>query len=154
MNDRKTLAADRIAALEALAARDGGLTPQSVVAAAEPEDSPLHGLFEWDDSVAGPLYREQQAKSYIRAVAIVLPDPNGGEPMRVRAFVSLPRDRGEGGAGYRRTTEVMEHEEMRRELLSSAIAEYKSYRTKYRYLQAMADFFRAGDAEIERLDAA
>jgi hypothetical protein len=48
----------------------------------------------------------------------------------------------------------MEHEEMRRELLSSAIAEYKSYRTKYRYLQAMADFFRAGDAEIERLDAA
>ena len=45
-----------------------GLTPRNVVEQSRPDDSPLHGCFEWDDSAAAERYREGQARTIIRAV--------------------------------------------------------------------------------------
>ncbi len=44
---------------EAIEKRDGTLTKAAIVDAARSEDSPMHGMFEWDDAVAGELYREE-----------------------------------------------------------------------------------------------
>lgn len=47
--------------------KEGALTAADVVADARRPDSPLHELFEWDDSVAAERYRESQARSLIRS---------------------------------------------------------------------------------------
>ena len=56
-------------------ANDGKLYPRAVVDAARPAGSPLHGSFEWDDSVAAESYRIEQARKL---------DPGvGDDPARI-----------------------------------------------------------------------
>ena len=56
------------AALKAVEKQDGTLTPTRVVEAAKPKSSPMHDSFEWDDSIAGQKFREEQARTLIRTV--------------------------------------------------------------------------------------
>lgn len=51
---------------------EGRITPKAVVDRARPPDSPLHPLFEWDDSIAGDLHRQNQARTLIRTVKVDL----------------------------------------------------------------------------------
>jgi hypothetical protein len=53
-----------------LESRGGKLTPEQVLDAARPDESPLHGFFEWDDSAAAEAYRIEQARELIRRVRI------------------------------------------------------------------------------------
>lgn len=55
-----------IAALE----QDGRIRPGWVVEAARPDDSPLHGQFTWDDTVAAEAYRLAQAGRLISRVRL------------------------------------------------------------------------------------
>lgn len=64
------LTEEAIAELKALEDRRGRITPQEVVEAATPEDSPLHGCFEWDDEKAGAAYRIDQARELLKRVKI------------------------------------------------------------------------------------
>lgn len=48
--------------------RKGEITSQRVVNAARNESHPLHGCFEWDDTVAGEKWRNEQARRIIRTV--------------------------------------------------------------------------------------
>lgn len=54
------------------AKNNGKITPDELVAFAEPEGSPLHPYFEWDDSVAAKLYRLEQAQGIIRSYKVVV----------------------------------------------------------------------------------
>jgi hypothetical protein len=62
------------------------LTPAAVVEAAEPESSPIHNAFEWDDEKAAHEHRLQQARGLIRAVCVVY-EPNE-EPRPVYVHVT------------------------------------------------------------------
>lgn len=100
--------------LTKLARQNGGvLKVEDVLAEARDEDSPLHKHFEWDDSEAAELYRRQQARSLIQKCKITLID---SQPVEIRAFVSLPTDR-ENGGGYRLTSEVVSNEQMKAEFV-------------------------------------
>lgn len=66
---------------------NGAITPQLVVDTAKQGNHPLHPHFEWDDSVAGDLYRCNQAAQMIRRVTIRLSKPDGEEVV-TRAWVS------------------------------------------------------------------
>lgn len=52
--------------------KQGRITPEIVVTAAEKPKSPLHHLFEWDDTVAGHKYRIEQAREVIRSVKLTV----------------------------------------------------------------------------------
>lgn len=100
--------------LTRMARRNGGvLQVDDVLNEAQSEDSILHKYFEWDDSEAAHLYRRQQARVLIQRCKIQMVET---EPVEIRAFVSLPVDRANGG-GYRLTTEVVNDEYMKSELL-------------------------------------
>lgn len=100
--------------LTKIARQNGGvLKVEDVLAEARDEDSPLHKHFEWDDSEAAELYRRQQARSLIQKCKITLID---SQPVEIRAFVSLPTDR-ENGGGYRLTSEVVSNEQMKAEFV-------------------------------------
>lgn len=47
------------------------ITPKQVVDIAKSEDSVMHGFFEWDDSIAGQKYRENQASKMLRNIEII-----------------------------------------------------------------------------------
>ena len=100
--------------LTKIARQNGGmLKVEDVLSEARDESSPLHKHFEWDDSEAAEQYRRQQARALIQKCKITLID---SQPVEIRAFVSLPADR-ENGGGYRLTSEVMGDERMKAELL-------------------------------------
>lgn len=97
-----------------MARRNGGvLMVDHVLNEAQNEYSILHKYFEWDDSEAADLYRRQQARALIQRCKIQMVE---SEPVEIRAFVSLPTDRSNGG-GYRLTSEVVGDEYMKAELL-------------------------------------
>ena len=100
--------------LTQIAKRSGGrLLVDDVLAEAKSESSPLHRHFEWDDSEAADQYRRQQARALIQRCRIQLMET---EPVQIRAFVSLPTDR-ENGGGYRLITEVAGDVYLKEEML-------------------------------------
>ena len=91
---------------------DGLLTVSAVVEAARNEASALHKHFDWDDNSAAEKYREWQARTLIQKCRVTL---NDREETVIRAYVSVPTDRKEGG--YRAVHEVLEDSTMRESLL-------------------------------------
>jgi hypothetical protein len=57
--------------LEKLRREGGRIIAAEVVAAATPEDAPLHPAFEWDDSAAAQAHREHQARNLVRRVQVL-----------------------------------------------------------------------------------
>lgn len=92
---------------------DGLLTVAAIVEAAKDEDSPLHRHFDWNDGSAAEKYREWQARTLIQKCKITIehrPDTI------VRAYVSVPSDRKEGG--YRTVQDVIDNEDLKASLLA------------------------------------
>ncbi len=123
----------------------GTLLPSVVVDAARADHSPLHHLFEWDDTAAAEQWRLLQARNVINAV--VTYEKHGDNEIAVRAFVSLPSDRGENG--YRLTVAVMSDAERRLELLTEARAEMLRFKDKYKSLSELASVFEAIDSAVQ-----
>jgi len=125
-----------------LATEHGGeLRPKAVVEAARPDTSPLHNSFEWDDSEAAEKYRLHQARQLITTVYVV--EQVGKRMEAVQVFVSLTTDRKDDGVGYRLSQSVMSDEELRRQMLTDAMADMQRFREKYRRLNELAKVFEA-----------
>lgn len=78
------------ARLETIKQRKGDktLTAADVVADASKRGSPLHPLFEWNDTVAANTYREMQARQVIASIVVTVKKRN--EPAQEqRAFVAV-----------------------------------------------------------------
>lgn len=118
---------------------NGILRAEDVVAAAEPEESPLHNSFEWNDTIAARRYRLRQARELIRVTVEVIPQ-TGTEQ---RVFVSLNPDREEEGGGYRILTKVMSDADRRKQLLEDALCELEAIQEKYANLKVLAKVFSA-----------
>ncbi len=84
--------------IRAIYERHGRLTPALVVDEARDEIHPLHGHFEWDDTVAGEEYRRVQASRLIRVKVKVLHMPDR-PPIYARAFVHIPGSAQDSAAG-------------------------------------------------------
>ena len=53
------------------------LQPQDLIDAAEPPDSELHDLFEWDDTIAARKWRLNQARKLIKSIEVIV-EPRKG----------------------------------------------------------------------------
>lgn len=112
---------------------DGVLHPEEVVNAARSTRSPLHDYFTWDNDEAAERYRLIQAKKLIRVAVTTIPRTNE----KVRAYVSLPRDRNrkkDGEGGYRLLEDVLASDALRVELMEDAARELRSFRRKFHRL--------------------
>jgi hypothetical protein len=67
----------------------GRITPQAVIEYAEPEESPIHEYFEWDNGAAAQKWREEQARSLISAVYVVHEREGNTDDLVTRAFVAV-----------------------------------------------------------------
>lgn len=120
---------------------EGPLTPKAVVDDARPRTSPTHDLFEWDNAVAGEKHRLEQAGYYLRSVDVVIVDEEREATTRVRAVQS------EGDRGYDFTTRILKNPARRADLIAKALAEFKTWKTRWETLEELAGVF----AEAEKL---
>jgi hypothetical protein len=130
--------------LERLQAQQGGrLTPLDVVRDARKRSSPLHPAFEWDDSKAAAIYREERARYILRSLVVVIAtrEPDKGEAdCPVRAFVNVERD---SESFYTPTVTALSDEELRRQVLEDALRELHVWEQKYRDLKELVAVFTA-----------
>lgn len=126
-----------------LAVRDehGTLTPAVVIAAATPEDSPLHGRYEWDDEIAGHKYRLVQAAEDIRSVRVVYAEGKQG-PKSVRAFLAVRQDDDSPNREYLPTEDVLADPMMRHLVLREMERDLATLKAKYGHLKEFADLLR------------
>ena len=117
-----------IAALMALKDERGRLTPDRVVDAARDEQNPLHGEFEWDDSIAAQRWRTYQARLLIGAVPLVITETD--ERRLTPHFVRDPAAAADE-QGYIAVTSLMDDPE------AAAKA------VKYEFVRALAAMKRA-----------
>lgn len=71
----------------------GKITAETVLQVASDEASPIHPLFEWDDSKAGHLYRLSQARSIINNIDVKVIYDN--EPRVIPVFEMVSGNAGQ-----------------------------------------------------------
>ena len=135
MTGDANVAAEVCAKLEA----EGRLNAQSLVDVSRDKDAPLHGMFEWDDSIAAEKYREEQAKKIIRSIVYTVED----KPITTRMYPSM------GSNTYQHIERVMKSDEMRKYLLKAAKAELDAFKRKYQILTELSEVF----AVIDKVNA-
>ncbi|MFZ1398914.1 MAG: hypothetical protein WAS33_18560 [Candidatus Promineifilaceae bacterium] len=91
--------------LTSIYAEHGRLTGKVVVEAARPEAAKLHPVFEWNDEVAGELWREFEARSLIKVVQVDTKSDEG-KPVVTPVFYHIPAQ-GEEEKGSYHTTDVV-----------------------------------------------
>lgn len=132
---------------EQIEERDGIVTRIALLLEASEKDSPIHELFEWNDSEAAYKYRLMQAGDIIRHISVVITED---EDKPVRAFVNVNTDDGQQADGlYMNVKKAMQDEESRKIVLRRALHELKIFEKKYSMYKELEGVF----LEIEKLEA-
>lgn len=119
--------------------KKGMLTAKILVDENRPEDAPLHGCFEWVDSVAAENWREHQARNIINSIVV---RTEKKEPVRV--FFKIETD----GSRYD-SVETIISSGKTEALLQQALKELDSVRRKYNTISELDRIWE----EISRVSA-
>lgn len=124
----------------------GEASAEEIVKAATPAKNPLHGVFEWNDTVAGQEYRLEQARRMVRSIVVVRPDTTSKRPQRVWEAVRVNLGKpGRPRNTYKTLEDIMRDPNLRAELLGRALRDLIAIRNRYRDLQELAVVMRAID---------
>ena len=118
---------------------EGRLSPMELVEASRPEDAPLHGEFEWNDTIAAQKWREQTGRVMIASIVVTQDAEEEKKP--VRAFFNIER----GTHEYIPTEVIFSDEAKRERLLDIAKRELVSFKSKYQSLTELAGVMNAID---------
>lgn len=121
---------------------DGIITPQAVVDKARNPRSPIHELFEWDDTEAAKAHRRNQARYLIRSVVVVLEKDDTGleEDREIRAFVDVKTGEADG---YVTIARAMSDTEMRTQVIKDALRELIHWKKQYDAYVELSDVIAA-----------
>lgn len=146
----KVAAATFGSVIEEIKKKHGGeLTDARIVNAARSNGSPIHGMFEWDNSVAGEKYRIEQAAFYRRHVVIIVAGGEGKEKTgRYRvAHIAVRNEQDE--IVHRDAVEVMSREDLRIQAIADAISALLEARKRFAHITELSDVFRMIDAAAQ-----
>lgn len=134
--------------IEAIRAANGGLvTAEAVVESSRSENAVLHKIFEWDDSIAGKLHREHQARTLIGSIQVSFAKTND---VTTRAYEITVRD---GNKGYSPVDIILSNVDERDALLRRALAELASFRKRYSALAELSEVISGIDLLVPRQGA-
>lgn len=139
--------------LEEIERENKVVTKESVVERARSEDSPLHSMFEWDNDVAGEMYRLEQARHYIKAieVKIVPVGTTDGSTIKVRGFYNVapinPTANQPVGQ-YINVNTAINNPETYEIILNRAKRELGAFRNKYKTLKELKPVMDAIDSVV------
>ena len=144
---------------EEIEERDGEVTSQSLLDASRSEDSPTHGLFEWNDSVAAEKFRLSQSHRIISQlqVDVIVTEIPSDKPSEVEittenvlkspAYVNVNPV---GRFGVKNTKgsfvsvqKAMSDDDMRKIVLRNALSELNVFKNRYALYKELAGVFEA-----------
>jgi hypothetical protein len=110
-------------AIRELYARDGTVTPDSVIEAARDEGSPLHSRFNWDIEEAAMEHWRDTARGIIRSVRVVVKTERIHFKPKMPAAPEFIRDPSakSGTQGYSRVSEIRSDEDRARDAIAAEI---------------------------------
>lgn len=130
--------------LQELTETEDGLTPQKLVDVSRDVNHPLHGEFEWDDTIAAEAYRVVQAKQLIRDITIVRDET---QKKNDRGFVITP---GQNHV-YVPLQDALNNEEWKNNLLAAAKRDMIAFIAKYRRLRELTDVIEPMETLLDLL---
>lgn len=133
------------AELERIKGDNGGLSPKAVVESARKKSSPLHRLFEWDDTKAAEQYRHAIARVVMSAISVVY---EGGESSR--AYYNIERN---AKRVYVGVAEVLSDADLHRQVLAEAEAYYKSGQKRYSDILELGELHNAIERTFAKIKA-
>lgn len=121
-------------------------TADEIVEMASNPETESYKLFDWDDAVAGPKWRKEQARKVLRVLKVeFIQDDSLEEQTKnftpVRLFYGNPVEE----KGFVAITTIMENKDMYTQLLERAKMEIKSFRKKYAMLKELESLFNMID---------
>lgn len=125
--------------LQSIYEEHGYLTPRNVVEAAMPSDHPLHGRFVWDDTVAGPLYRLDQARDLIRSFTVRYRKADSEVEETVRFYHSV---RTETGQVYRSLDDIQQSEFLQKLVLVEAERRWRELYAQFAHLAGFLELVK------------
>lgn len=121
-------------------ANKNSLDAESLVEVSKPEDAPLHGDFDWNDTEAAIKWRNHQARNIINALVLV---PEENEALKskepVRAFFKITETQN----NYEPTVLLISKPDTREILLRKALGELTAFQNKYNALKELSAIFDA-----------
>lgn len=123
--------------LEIIEKDNGTLKAEDVVKYARNENSELHKIFEWDDTVAAEQYRLNQARKVLFSISIVT---NEDEEITesVRAYVNVV-DSEENERKFKNIARVLENDEEYEQLKKKAYKDLQSCKERYENIIELQD---------------
>lgn len=126
------------------------LEPAVVVDDARNRLSPLHDLFEWDDSIAAHEHRLAHARKLIRSIEVVI--KRDGKEFQTRAFHNvIIRRNSHTERAYAAVERVMSEPELRQQVIDKALRELESWQRRYREYKELGMVFTVIDAAREEV---
>lgn len=125
----------------------GEPTAEDVVSSARPAKSPIHDMFEWDDTVAGESYRVEQARHMLRS--LVITTTHSEQQAESRAFVAIDIEERRHDV-YVPISVAMSTLDMRAQVLERARRELSAFRQKYQDLSELSAVFQAIDSVLSK----
>ena len=131
-----------------------GMTARELQLAEAPDDAPLHNEFEWDNEVAGTLYRDEQARGLMRCVELVVKSEPNTPDYRGRAYLAVRADDEEVKV-YRPALLVLKDETQAPQIVADAIRQLRGWRERWRSYSEVSNLFaksiEAIDEELESI---
>lgn len=107
------MAAEEIERIERMTGEP--VTPRLVLDVSQPEDAPLHHIFEWDDEAAAEQFRLNQAARLITAIRVVVVE--NAAPMPARVSIQPHGVTGNTHRNYMPVVQVQNDPDQRRQFL-------------------------------------
>lgn len=115
----------------------GKITAKEIVDEAKDSNSPLHEVFEWNDTKAAERYRLFQAGNLLRNLEVEIITEKE-KPRWVNAHISFRQEK-----GYISTIEVLSDKKLRVKWLNQALQEAEEWMERYRTYKELVDIFKA-----------
>jgi hypothetical protein len=126
--------------------KEGALTSQNVLESARSEKSPIHSLFEWDDTKAAEQYRLKQAAQLICNLTVEIETED--KPIECRAYMDVSEAK---VGSFINVQSAFQSEESRDVVLKRALNELSAFKTKYKNLLELQDVFDVIDTHLEAI---
>lgn len=113
-------------------------TPAQILEKARDTKSELHKCFDWNDAEAAEKWRLQQARNIV--CNLVYKETSNEPSPSIRLFFKTDSE-----SGYKPTSLILQNKDEYQKLLSRALAELNSFKTKYKTLSELDGVFAAVD---------
>lgn len=128
--------ADAQKVYEEIAAIGAAATTKQILDKARDENTELHKCFDWNDTEAAEKWRMHQARNI--ACSLVIKKAKSESSPPVRLFYQTDSE-----SGYKPTVLIMQGKGEYQKLLARALAELRSFQTKYKTLTELDGVFDA-----------